>query len=104
MDESYWTPEKYPRTTWVHAKSKTLEPETLTGYLSPIPVDTNKSNDSNYKLFKLDNGKFFARYVGTNYRTRSPKKQIWVKKRIIENLSVTANLTMQDNHSRLIFK
>ena len=60
VDGSYWTPEQYPRTTWVRAKSKTLEPETLTGYLSPIFIDTDESNDSNYKLFKQQNGKVLA--------------------------------------------
>ena len=100
VDGSYWTPEQYPHMTWIRAKSKTLEPETLTGYHSPIPVDTDESNDSNYKLFEQQNGKVFARYVGTNCRSGSPKKQIWVKKCIIENLSVTANLNMQSNSLR----
>ena len=97
MDGSYWTPEQYPRTTWIRANSKTLEPETLSGYLSPIFVETDESNDSNYKLFKQQNGKVFAQYLGTNCRRDSPKKQIWVKKTTVENLSVTTNLTMQDN-------
>jgi hypothetical protein len=100
VDGSYWTPEQYPRTTWVRGKSKTLEPETLTGYHSPIPVETDESDESNYKIFKQQNGEVFARYVGTNYRTGSPKKQIWVKKCIVENLPVTANLTVQDNSRR----
>ena len=97
VDRSYWTPEQYPRTTWIRAKSKTLEPETLIGYLLPISVDTDESNDSNYKFLKQQNGKVFARYVGTNCMTGSPKKQIWVKKCTVENLFVTANLTVQDN-------
>ena len=49
VDGSYWTPGQYP---WVRAKSKTFEPENLTGYLSPILVDTDQPNASNYKLFK----------------------------------------------------
>ena len=76
VDGSDWTPEQYPRTTWVHAKSKTLEPETLTGYHSPICVDTDESDDSNYKIFKQQNGEVFARYVQTNCRSGSPKKHI----------------------------
>ena len=27
VDGSYWTPKQYPQTTWVRAKSKTLEPD-----------------------------------------------------------------------------
>src|SRR4051812_6885040 len=94
VDGSYWTPEQYPRTSWVLAKSKTLKPATLSGYDSPISVVSNESDDSSYKIFKQQNGKVFARYVGTNGRSGSPKKQIWVKKCIIENLSVTTNLDM----------
>jgi hypothetical protein len=100
VDGTYWTSEQHPRTTWVIAKSKTLKPETLTGYNSPISIDTDESDDSNYKLFKQQNGVVFARYVGTNYRSGSPKKQIWVKKCIIESLSVTTDMTMQSNSLR----
>ena len=97
VDGTYWTPEQYPRTSWVLAKSKTLKPALLSGYDTPIPVVSDESDDSNYKVFKQQNGKVFARYVGTNCRSSSPKKQIWVKKCIIENLSVTANLNPQGN-------
>jgi hypothetical protein len=97
VNGTYWTPEQYPRTSWVLAKSKILEPATLSGYDSPISVVSDESDDSNYKLFKQQNGKAFAQYVGTNCRFGTPKKQIWVKKCIIENLSVTANLNMQSN-------
>jgi hypothetical protein len=97
VDGTYWTPEQYPRTSWVLAKGKTLEPALLSGYDSLIPIVSDESDDSNYKLFKQQNGKVFARYVGTNCRSGSPKKQIWVKKCTIENLSVTANLNMQSN-------
>ena len=94
IDGTYWTPEQYPLTSWVLAKSKTLEPGILSRYGTPIIVVSDESDDSNYKFFKQQNGKVFARYVGTNCRSGSPKKQIWVKKCIIENLSVTANLHM----------
>ena len=99
-DGTYWTPEQYPRTSWVLAKSKTLEPALLSGYDCPIPVDDDESLDSSYKLFKQQNGCVFARYIGTNCRTGSPKKQIWVEKSIIEKLPVTANLTVQGNYLR----
>ena len=52
VDGSYWAPEQYPRTIWIRANSKTLEPETLSGYLSSISVETDKLNDLSYKLFK----------------------------------------------------
>ena len=94
VDGTYWTSDQYPRTSWVLAKSKTLEPAILFGYDSSISVVSDVSDDSNYKLFKHQNGEVFARYVGTNCRSGSPKKQIWVKKCIIENLSVTTNLNM----------
>ena len=52
VDGSYWTPKQYPRTTWIRAKSIILETETLSSYLSPIPVDIEESIESSYKLFK----------------------------------------------------
>ena len=94
IDGTYWTPEQYPRTSWVLAKSKTPKPAILSRYDSPISVVFDESDDSNYKYFKQQNGKVFAWYVGTNYRSGLPKKEIWVKKCIIENLSVTANLNI----------
>ena len=97
VDGTYWTPEQYPRTSCVLAKRKTLEPALLSGYDTPISVVSDESDDSNYKFFKQQNGKVFAQYVGTNCRSGSPKKQIWVKKCITEHLSVTANLNMQSN-------
>ena len=100
VDGTYWTPEQYPRTSWVLAKSKTLKPAILSGYDSPISIVSDKSNDSNYKFFKQQYGKVFARYVGTSCRSGSPKKQIWVKKCTVENLTITANLIVQDNSRR----
>ena len=52
VDGTYWTPEQYPRTSWVLAKNKTLEPELLSGYDAPIPVVSDESDDSSYRLFK----------------------------------------------------
>ena len=80
--------------------SKALEPAILSGCDSSIPAISDESDDSNYKLFKQQNRKIFARFVGTNCRSGSPKKQIWVKKCIIENLSVTANLNIQSHSLR----
>jgi hypothetical protein len=102
IDGTYWTLEQYPQTSWVLAKSKTLEPAILSGYDTRITVVPHESDDSNYKFFKQQNGKVFARYVGTNYNSGSPKKQIWVKKCTIENLSVTANLNIKSNSPRNI--
>ena len=77
-------PEQYPRTSWVLAKSKTLEPAILSGYDTPITIVSDELDDSNYKFFKQQNGKGFARYVGTNCMSGSPKKQIWVKNALLK--------------------
>jgi hypothetical protein len=62
------------------------------------PIISDESVESNYKLFKQQNGEVFARFIGTNCRSGSPKKQILVKKNQIENLPITANLTLQEKH------
>ena len=53
----------------------------------------DESFDSNYKLFKNQNGELFARYVGTNCRNGSPMKKIWVPKSYVESLQVNVLVT-----------
>ena len=54
---------------------------------------SDESFDSNYKLFKNQNGEVFARYVGTNCRNGPPMKKIWVPKRYLEILQVNVLMT-----------
>ena len=56
--------------------------------------DVDKSLD-NYKLFKNHHGEAFSRYIGSNYKNGSPKKNIWVPKTINEALPVTTLVTMK---------
>ena len=83
---------------WVPAKSKTLDPALLSGYDSPIP-EYDDSLD-NYKLFKNQRGEVIARYVGPNCRNGPPKKAIWVPRKTIAELPVSASLTMQAEKAR----
>jgi hypothetical protein len=94
VDGTYWTPDQYPRTSWIRAQNEQVDPSSLSGYDSPTPITSDESVESNYKLFKQQNGEVFARFIGTNYSSGPPKKQIWVKKNQIENLPITANLTL----------
>ena len=87
-DGTYWKHEQYPKTSWVAAKGPPLDPCTLSGFTCDSSYSSDESFDSNYKLFKNQNGEVFARYVGTNYRNGPPMKEIWVPKRCLENLQV----------------
>src|SRR3954469_18715323 len=57
------------------------------------PHSSDESFDSNYKLFKNQNGEVFARYVSTNCRNGSPMKKIRVPKRYLESLQVNVLMT-----------
>ena len=92
-DGTYWKPKQYPKTTWVAAKGPPVDPSNLSGFACESPQSDDESIDSNYKLFKNQNGEVFARYVGTNYRNSSPMKKIWVPKRCLENLQVNVIMT-----------
>lgn len=70
-------------------KVQALDPSFLSGYDCPIPIDEDESFDSNYRLFKQQNGKVFTRYTDTNCRIGSPNKKIWVK-----NLSLKTYLLL----------
>ena len=92
-DGTYWKPEQYPKTTWVAAKGPLVDLSNLSGFACESPHSDDESLDSNYKLFKNQNGEVFARYVGTNCRNGSHMKKIWVPKRCLENLQVNVIMT-----------
>ena len=86
-DGTYWKPEQYAKTVWVLAKEKPIDIANLSGFSCKIDtVIVDESLDSNYKLFKDNDGKVIAQYVGANCRNGSPKRQIWVLKSLIEKL------------------
>ncbi len=101
---SYWEPDQYPRTVWVPAKSKTLDPALLSGYDSPIPEYSYDDSLDNYKLFKNQRGEAVARYVGPNSRNGPPKESIWVPRKTIEALPITRLLTMQEENAQYILE
>ncbi|XP_044353678.1 uncharacterized protein, partial [Triticum aestivum] len=92
-DGTYWKPEQYPKTSWVAAKGPPVDPSNLSGFTCESPHSSDESFDSNYKLFKNENGEVFARYVGTNCRNGSPMKKIWVPKKCLESLHVNVIMT-----------
>ena len=57
-------------------KGTPVDPSTLSGFTCESPHSSDESFDSNYKLFKNQNGEVFARYVGTNCRNGPPMKKI----------------------------
>ena len=85
-DGTYWKPEQYPKTSWVAAKGPSVDPSTLSGFTCESSYSSDESFDSNYKLFKNQNGDVFSRYVGTNCRNGPHMKKIWIPKRCLENL------------------
>src|SRR4051812_19071310 len=90
---TYWKPEQYPKTSWVAAKGPPVDPSNLSGFTCESPHSSDESFDSNYKLFKNQNGEVFARYIGTNCRNGSPMKKFWVPKRCLESLQVNVLMT-----------
>ena len=92
-DGTYSKPEQYPKPSWVAAKGPPVDPSTLSGFTCESPHSSVESFDSNYKLFKNQNGEVFARYVGTNCRNGCPMKKIWVPKRFLESLQVNVIMT-----------
>jgi hypothetical protein len=90
---TYWKPEQYPKTSWVAAKGPPVGPSTLSGFTCESSYSSDESFDSNYKLFKNQNGEVFARDVGTNCRNSPPMKKIWVPKKCLESLQVNVIMT-----------
>jgi hypothetical protein len=80
VDGAYWKPEQYPKATWIATKGSLVDPSTLSGYNRAKPMIIDESFDSNYKLFKNQNGEVFATYIGTNCRNGPPMKKMWVPK------------------------
>ena len=77
-----------------------LDPPLLLGYDSPIVEYSYDDSLDNYKLFKNQRGEAVARYVGPNSRNAPPKKAIWVPKKTVDDLPITARLTMQAEKAR----
>ena len=75
------------------AKGPPIDPSTLSGFTCESPHSSDKSFDSNYKLFKNQNGEVFSRYIGTNCKNDPPMKKICVPKRCLENLQVNVIMT-----------
>src|SRR4051794_9778172 len=103
-DGTYWKPEQYPKTSWVAAKGPPVDPSDLSGFTCESSHSSDESFDSNYKLFKNQNGEVFARYVGTNCRNGSPMKKIWVPKSCLESLQMNVLMTppVKKRNPRLI--
>lgn len=76
VDGSFWEPEQYHRIEWVFANDKPLDTTNLSGYHCKLDTLVDEALDSEYKLFKNQHGKVFARYIGTNYRNGPPVKKI----------------------------
>ena len=70
-----------------------MDPSTLSGFNCANPIVIDESFDSNYKLFKNQNGEVFARFIGTNCRNGSPMRKIWVPKSLVESLPVNVVMT-----------
>src|SRR3954467_13541180 len=97
-DGTYWEPEQYPKTVWVLAKGNPIDIANLSGFdckMNKVIVD--ESLDSDYKLIKDEQGKVTAEYVGTPPKNGFYKRQIWVKKALVEKLP--ANHTLQGKSS-----
>ena len=93
-DGTYWEPEQYPKTVWVLAKEKPIDIANLSGFSCKIDkAIVDESLDSEYKLTKDQAGKVSAEYVGTPPENGFYKRQIWVRKSLIEKLP--ANHSMQ---------
>src|ERR1044072_2523320 len=93
-DGTYWEPEQYPKTVWVLAKEKPIDIANLSGFSCKIDkAIVDESLDSDYKLIKDQAGKVSAEYVGTPPKNGFYKRQIWVRKSLVEKLP--ANHSMQ---------
>ena len=84
---------QYPKTSWVAVKGPSIDPCTLSGFTCESTYSSDESFDSNYKLFKNQNGEVFAGYVGTNCKNGSPMKKIWVPNRCLESLHMSVIMT-----------
>src|SRR3954469_19960950 len=97
-DGTYWEPGQYPKTVWVLAKGNPIDIANLSGFDCKMnKAIVNESLDSDYKLIKDEQGKVTAEYVGTPPKNGFYKRQIWVKKALVEKLP--ANHTMQGKSS-----
>ena len=97
-DGTYWEPEQYPKTVWVLAKEKPIDIANLSGFSCKIDkAIVDESLDSDYKLIKDQEGKVSAEFVGTPPKNGFYKRQIWVRKSLVEKLP--PNHSMQGKSS-----
>jgi hypothetical protein len=97
-DGSYWEPEQYPKTVWVLAKEKPIDIANLSGFNCKIDkAIVDESLDSDYKLIKNQEGKVSAEFIGTAPKNGFQKRQIWVRKSLVEKLP--SNHSMQGRPS-----
>src|ERR1041385_1939453 len=89
-DGTYWEPEQYPKNVWVLAKEKPIDIANLSGFSCKIDkAIVDESLDSDYKLIKDQEGKVSAEFVGTPPKNGFYKRQIWVRKSLVEKLPLT---------------
>src|SRR3954462_14037340 len=97
-DDTYWEPEQFPKTVWVLVKEKHIDIANLSGFSCKIDkAIVDESLDSDYKLIKDQAGKVSAEYIGTPPKNGFYKRQIWVRKSLIEKLP--ANHSIQGKSS-----
>ena len=78
---------------WVLAKENPIDIANLSGFNCKIDKAIfDKSLDSDYKLNKDQEGKVLAEYIGTPPKNGFYKRQIWVRKALVEKL--LANYSM----------
>ena len=83
---------------WVLAKEKPIDIANLSGFNCKIDkAIVDESLDSDYKLIKDQEGKVSAEYIGTPPKNGFYKRQIWVRKSLVEKLP--ANHSMQGKSS-----
>src|SRR4051812_39788812 len=97
-DGTYWEPEQYSKTVWVLAKDKPIDIANLSGFNCKIDkAIVDESLDSDYKLIKNQEGKVSTEYIGVPPKNGFYKRQIWVRKSLVEKLP--ANHSMQGKSS-----
>src|SRR3954465_2555535 len=95
---TYWEPKQYAKTVWVLVKEKPIDIANLSGFSCKIDkAIVDESLDSDYKLVKDQEGKVSAEFIGTPPKNGFYKRQIWVRKSLVEKLP--PNHSMQGKSS-----
>ena len=81
---------------WVLAKEKPIDIANILGFSCKIDkAIVDESLDSDYKLIKDQEGKVSAEYIGTPPKNGFYKRQIWVRKSLVEKLP--SNILCREN-------